>query len=89
MKNTIEVKIKGAKYKFKANSIRGLFMYEEMTGKNSGEIKTLQDNITVMFCILASCNRDSFNIKYDEFLDLIEDGDDGILEQLSVFTEKK
>lgn len=89
MSKIIEIAISGGKYKFKHNSIRAMFRYEEMTGKSSSAVETLEDNTTMIYCVLEACNKDSFELSFDEFLDLIEDGNDNIYGQISKFSTKK
>ncbi len=90
MIKTITVKLEGKEYKLKASSYRAMFFYEELTDKSVGDIKTLQEQMTYLYCILKVSN-EHFSYNLEEFFDLLEADKAGNL--LSDFaklaTEKK
>lgn len=90
MNRGFSVNVNGKNLNFKVNSLRALFQYEEMTGKSSSAIASLEENIQMIYCILNASNKEEdFSYSYDEFITLIEDSDEDILGQFTAFFEKK
>lgn len=78
------IRIKDKDYKIK-QSIRSVFLWEQITGK-AFETKTTLDNYLYFYCLLLA-NNDDF-MDWDEFIDTLDD-DPTILIQLSkVLTEQ-
>ncbi len=82
MNNFITIKFGEKEYVVK-KSMRALLLFEELTGKPMSKIDdSLNNTITLFYCILKVANKD-FNCSFDEFVDLIDDNIDSI----NVFTE--
>ena len=55
-------------------SFRSLMTFEKMTGKNAFEVNSsMNDSLTLFFCMVKEANRETFNLTFDEFLDAIDD----------------
>lgn len=64
------VTIKGTEYRLKY-SLRNYLVYEQITGVSFTPDKTL--NIyTLFFCVLLT-NNDSFKLRFDEFMDALDE----------------
>lgn len=64
------IKIKGKEYRLKY-TLRGLFVYEQITGVTFSPDKSL--NVFVLiFCFLLVNNED-FRLSFDEFTDILDD----------------
>jgi len=74
MKLTINNKDYNIKY-----TIRGLFIFEQITGKPF-ELRTVLDNYIFLYSLLLANNPDN-PIQWDEFIDAL-DSDKNLLEQL-------
>lgn len=74
--NTIQINDK--EYKIK-NTIRSLFIFEQITGK-SFEIKTLLDNYVYFYSILLACNEDV--LTWDDFIEAL-DNDPTIIQRMN------
>lgn len=79
MKITINNKKYDVKY-----TIRGLFIFEQITGK-AFEIKTLLDNYIFFYSLIVANNPDN-PIMWDDFLDAI-DNDKDLFAQLNKVVE--
>ena len=79
MIKSIKIKIEGKKYNLKAQSYRAMFLFEEVAEKSVAEIKTLQDQVTYIYCILKTSN-DDFDLSLEAFIDALEK-DDSILSE--------
>lgn len=73
-----KVKINGQEYNVKY-TIRALFYFERITGK-AFEIKTLQDNYILFYCMILANNPDNI-LEWEDFLDAV-DNDPHLIEQL-------
>ena len=74
-----KVKINGQEYNVKY-TIRALFYFEKITGK-AFEIKTLQDNYILFYCMILANNPDNI-LEWEDFLDAV-DNDPKLIEQLT------
>lgn len=74
----MNIKINGKDYKIK-QTIRSLFLFEEITGK-AFEIKTTMDNYLYFYCLLLANNSDFMD--WDSFIDVL-DADPTIITQLN------
>ena len=72
-------KINGTDYNVKY-TIRALFYFERITGK-AFEIKTLQDNYILFYCMILANNPDNI-LEWEAFLDAV-DNDPKLIEQLT------
>lgn len=73
----MDIKISNQDYKIK-QTIRGLFLWEQITGRQF-EIKTTLDNYLYFYCLLLANNPDFMS--WDDFIDCI-DNDPQILIQI-------
>lgn len=80
----MEIKIGDKTYKVK-QTIRALFLFEEITGKPF-EIKTTMDNYLYFYCLLLANNPDFMD--WDNFIDLLDD-DASIITQLTEILNKQ
>ena len=72
MENSTTIKINGVNFKVK-QSFRALMKFEEMTGRSVYKInESINDVMTLLFCILSANNRETFKFSFDEFIDLID-----------------
>ena len=76
--NKMNIKINGKDYQIK-QTIRALFLFEEITGK-SFEIKTTMDNYLYFYCLLLANNPDFMS--WDDFINEL-DNDPTIITQLT------
>lgn len=67
----IEVEIRNKKYIIK-QSFRSYLLYEEMTGRQIGEVTSMKDVLTLLYCTLKGCNKD-FEYSFDEYIDIIDE----------------
>lgn len=74
-----KVSINGQDYNVKY-TIRALFYFERITGK-AFEIKTLQDNYILFYCMILANNPDNI-LEWEDFLDAV-DNDPKLIEQLT------
>ena len=71
----VKIKIKDVEYTLK-ESTRSLLKFEELTKKSVGELNTtFTDNVTLLYCMLFGSNRNTFKYTYDEFIDVLDEGD--------------
>jgi len=82
-----KIKIAKKSYILKAQSYRAMFLFEEVTGKPISDLKTLQDQITYIYCVLKSSN--DFEYDLEQFFDLLENDDSVIAEFAKLNPEKK
>lgn len=76
------VKINGIDYVFK-RSYRGLMEFEKQAKKNVTEMTdSFNDIILLCYCLLLSCNRDTFKYSFDQFIDEV-DADETVLNSLT------
>lgn len=78
-----KVKINGTDYNVKY-TIRALFYFEKITGK-AFEIKTLQDNYILFYCMILANNPDNI-LEWEDFLDAV-DTDPKLIEQLTAIND--
>jgi wyosine [tRNA(Phe)-imidazoG37] synthetase (radical SAM superfamily) len=82
-----KITLKGTEYVVK-QSFRALIKFEEMTKKSVNEMSTsIADLITLLYCVLAANNRETFKFTYDEFVDIIDESPDTI-NQFSKYLEE-
>lgn len=88
--NQLEIEIDGEKYIIK-QSFRSYLYYEEMTGKQISDIKSIKDILTLLYCTFKACNK-NWKYDFDMFVDAIDE-DPTILDKFNQFnaetTEKK
>jgi hypothetical protein len=70
--NQIKIKIAGKEYILK-QSFRGLMMFEEMTSKPVEALETMKDILTLFFCLLKACNKETFKYDLEDFVDALDD----------------
>ena len=64
-------------------SFRSLMLFEEITGKNSSEIReNVTDTVTMFYCMVKASNKE-FTLTLEEFIDLV----DTYTDTLDVFVE--
>jgi len=68
----ITIKIKEKEYIIKT-CFRSYLLYEEMTGKQINELKTMTDSITFLYCTLKGSNYKEWDYSYDDFIDLLDE----------------
>lgn len=78
-----KVSINGTEYNVKY-TIRALFYFERITGK-AFEIKTLQDNYILFYCMILANNPDNI-LEWEDFLDAV-DNDPHLIEQLTAIND--
>jgi len=55
-------------------SMRSLMLFERMTGKFATDVnQSISDLTTLIYCMLISNNKETFNYTYDEFIDLLDE----------------
>ncbi|MGL5894555.1 MAG: hypothetical protein ACRCZM_08075, partial [Bacteroidales bacterium] len=63
--------------------------FERFTGKSANKMgDRVTDLLKMLYCSLKVNNKESFNYKFDEFVDLIDDSPH-IVEQFSTFVEEE
>ena len=87
MMNNKKIKIKGKKHLLKAQSYRAMFLFEEITEKPINELKSLQDQVTYIYCVLISSN-ENFNYTLEEFFDILEE-DNTVIEEFAKLNIQK
>lgn len=92
--DSILIKLNNKEWVIK-QSFRSYLYYEEMTGKQVGDVQTIKDILTLLFCTFRGCNKD-WNYTWDEFLDFIDENPEILTKYnefntslLSPTTEKK
>jgi hypothetical protein len=75
--NQIKIKIAGKEYILK-QSFRGLMTFEEMTNKPVEAVETMKDILTLFYCLLKACNKETFTYSLDSFIDELDDSGAGI-----------
>lgn len=79
----IKITIEGAEYKVR-QSFRSLMLFEEMTKRSVYLMnETLNDIMTLFYCILKANNRETFTYTFDSFIDVMDNNPDCI----EVFTD--
>lgn len=81
----MEININGKKYTLK-NTIRSLFIYEKIAGKQF-DGKNLIDYYILFYSNLLANNPDEFNLTFDEFIEL-NDQDMSLFNQFVEFIAK-
>ena len=81
----MEININGKNYTLK-NTIRSLFIYEKIAGKQF-DGKNLIDYYILFYSILLANNPDEFNLTFDEFIEL-NDQDINLFNQFVEFITK-
>lgn len=79
-----KITINGIEYNVKY-TIRALFYFENITGK-AFEIKTLQDNYILFYCMILANNPDNI-LEWNDFLDAV-DNDPKLIEQLTSINDE-
>ena len=69
--DAIKIEIKGKEWIIR-QSFRGYLLYEEMTGLQVGDIKTMKDMVTLLYCTFKGSNKD-WTYTYEEFIDIIDE----------------
>jgi hypothetical protein len=88
MLQSIDVVLNGVSYTAK-QSYRALLLFEKEAGKVISDMdSSLNDRTILLFCSLKACNRDSFKMTYDEFLDAVEDDFANIIASYNSLLEK-
>ena len=64
-------------------SFRSYMLFEEMTGKQIGDVATVEDILTLLFCTLKGCNK-HWDKDWDTFIDLVDE-DNTILTKFNDF----
>ena len=88
MIKTKKIKINKKNYILKAQSYRAMFLFEDITGKSAAEVKTVQDQITYIYCILNASNKD-FEYNLEEFIDILDEDNSVVEEFAKLVTSKK
>jgi hypothetical protein len=57
--------------------------YEEIFKKWYVDDKTVNTEMQMLYCILLSFNKNKFNYTFDEFVDILDDNVDSIIEYLN------
>lgn len=71
----------GSEEFFIGQSFRSLMEFEKMTGKNSFSADaSITDSLTVMYCMLKASNIGVFKYTFDEFLDILDENPDAIVD---------
>ena len=79
----IKIKINNQEFIIK-QTFRALMLFEEISGRNSNEIKeNINDLMLLFYCILKGANKLTFQYSFDEFIDLLDDNQ----ESIEVFNE--
>lgn len=81
----MEININGKNYTLK-NTIRSLFIYEKIAGKQF-DGKNLIDYYILFYSILLANNPDEFNLTFDEFIE-VNDKDMNLFNQFIEFITK-
>lgn len=82
------VKIEGKEYTLKSHSYRALFLYEEITNKNVADLKTTQEQVTLIYCLLKVSN-DDFDLSLGEFFDVLDIDDSVIMAYYEITKDLK
>jgi hypothetical protein len=70
--NEIKIKFNEQEFLIK-QTFRSLMLFEEMTSRSANEMKeTTNDLLTLFYCILKACNKETFIYSFDEFIDLLD-----------------
>lgn len=64
-------------------SFRASLKYEEIFKKWYVDDKTVNTEMQMLYCILLSFNKNKFNYTFDEFVDILDDNVDSIIEYLN------
>lgn len=80
----MEITINNQQYKIK-QTIRALFLFEEITGRNF-EIKSTIDNYIYFYCILLSNNSDFMT--WDEFIDYLDENPQILIEITNALSQQ-
>jgi hypothetical protein len=60
-------------------SFRALMMFEEITKRSVYQMnESVNDIITLFYCILKANNKDAFTYTFDQFVDLIDEAPESI-----------
>lgn len=82
-----QIKINNKIYVLKAQSYRAMFLFEDITDKSIGDLKTLRDQVVYIYCILKTSNKE-FEYDLENFIDLLEENNN-ILEEFAALTTQK
>ena len=80
------IRINNKDYKLR-NSIRCLFIFEQIT-KKAFKIETLLDNYIFFYSMILANNKDC-SLKWDEFIDAIDNDPNIFLEMSEIITEEQ
>lgn len=81
----MKLEIKGVEYEIKY-TIRSLFVFEQITGKNF-ELKSTLDNYVFFYSLILANNPDKKIIDWDEFLDEVDNNPEVVKTLLRYLTE--
>ena len=82
--NTIKIKNKNYKVKY---TLRGLFIFEQITGRPF-EVKTMFDNYLFFYFIILANNPDNI-LDWDDFIDAMDDEKDLLNQLNAIITEQQ
>lgn len=77
----MKIKINDKEIELK-QTVRSLIIYENITGQSMLQPQTMEDVLTYFFCVVLGSSKD-YSIKYEDFLDTIDENPSVIQE----FTE--
>lgn len=87
--DTKTIKINEQEYIVK-QSFRSLMEFEKITKKPAGEINvTINDMVTLLYCVLKSCNKETFKYTLDEFIDVLDDNGEAITDFSNYLLEQQ
>ena len=70
--NSIKINLNGVEYTIK-QSFRSLMMFETLTKKSVNNIgDSVEDIITLFYCILKANNKDTFEFTLDSFIEALD-----------------
>ena len=73
MEKETTITINGKQLKVK-QSFRSLMLFEEMTQRSVYKMnETVNDTVTLFYCILKGNNKELFTYSFDQFVDLLDD----------------
>lgn len=67
----IKISIKEKEYTLK-QTFRTYLLFEELTGKQISDIKTMKDMIYLLYCTFKANNKE-FEYSFDDFIDVIDE----------------
>jgi hypothetical protein len=82
MNKQIKIKIAGCEYTLK-QSFRGLMLFEQTQNKTVELAETIEDVLMLFYCMLKSCNKETFAYTFEGFVDALDESGTGV----EVFTD--